>query len=277
MDAVNDRYIVTKGVTVDGVAVAGPAVPAGVTLYDYVVTKGDDTISGSDARDGICAGRGDDIVRGNAGDDVLSGNAGNDTLGGGLGNDTLYGNAGNDTLVYDAGLDRLDGGTGLDWVSFRSLGAAVTIDLSSSGYDVRSSGAAIADLERIERVTGTKFADRMTGNAAANIFEGGKGADRLAGAEGNDRLVGGAGKDTLNGGSGNDTFSFGSGWGRDLVEDFARGKDVIAFTGVKGLDDFSDLSIADGAAGAIIGFGSAEITLAGLKASQLSAADFVFA
>jgi parallel beta-helix repeat protein len=275
-DTVNDRWIVTSNVRIDGAAVADPKVPAGVTLYDYVVTAGNDKIVGTSARDGISAGKGNDVVLGLDGDDVLSGNAGHDRLKGGLGNDTLYGNAGNDQFVYEAGFDRIDGGTGIDTIVFRSLGAAVVVNLASTGADVKSAGVAIADLEHVDRIIGTNFADRMTGNASSNILDGGKGADQLSGAEGNDTLRGAAGNDTLSGGTGNDTFSFGSGWGSDLVEDFARGKDRILFNGVKGLDDFSDLAIADGTAGAVVSFGSAEITLAGLKASQLSAADFVF-
>jgi len=73
-----------------------------------------------------------------AGDDVLSGGAGNDTLYGGAGNDTLIGGDGSDTFLFDFGdgHDTVTGGTGSNWtdtLDLTSLGAGVTIDITTSG------------------------------------------------------------------------------------------------------------------------------------------------
>lgn len=275
-DVLNDRYIVTTGVVVDGVSLAAPPVPAGVTLYSYVVTAGDDVISGSEGRDSVSSGKGNDLVLGNAGHDRLAGNSGNDTLDGGLGDDSLLGNTGDDLLRYGAGLDTLDGGAGTDTATFAGLGQAIVVNLASTGFEVTAGGAAIADLVKIERVSGTALGDQMTGNGSANYLEGAAGADRLSGAGGNDTLEGGAGNDTLNGGTSNDRFVLGTDWGADLIQDFTRGKDKVVLDGVAGLGHFSDLAITASAAGAVVSFDGDQITLSGIKASALTAADFVF-
>lgn len=279
-DPLNDRYIATRNVTIDGVAQPDPAVPAGVTLYSYVVTAGDDTITGSAGRDAIDAGAGNDAIAGGGGDDTLYGNAGNDRLDGGAGNDSLYGNAGDDRLTYSGGLDLLHGGAGFDTVDFSGLDAGVRVDLAqSSGANawLAATSAALADLDKVEALVGTAFDDRLTGDPAANSFWGGAGNDTLAGAGGNDTLRGGAGNDLLTGGSGSDRFAFDSGWGSDTIRDFARGKDKVAFEGVAGLTGYAQLSITASAKGAVVAFGADQILLEGVKAAQLSASDFLFA
>ena len=97
----------------------------------------------------------------------------------------------------------------------------------------------------------------------------------LAGA-GTDRLIGGSGDDFLTGGAGIDTFIFGVGSGHDHIVDFAR-KEVIAINGVLGIDSFSDLTIVSVGGSAVISWGTGDtITVDGVRASALSAADFSF-
>lgn len=252
-DPLNDRYIATHGVTVDGVAVPDPAVPPGVTLYGYVVTAGDDVITGTAGRDAIDAGGGDDWISG------------------GDGNDTLYGNAGRDTLL---------GGAGFDTVDFSGFAAGVRVDLTAtSGANAWNAGTAtaLADLDRIEALAGTAFDDSLTGDGAANTLAGGAGADTLSGAGGNDWLRRGTGNDVLTGGSGSDRFAFDAGSGRDTIRDFARGKDKVVFEGPGGPASFAQLSISVSAKGAVVAFGGDQILLEGVKAQQLAASDFIFA
>jgi Ca2+-binding RTX toxin-like protein len=126
-DLLNDRWIATSDVTIDGVVQGEPSVPSDVLLWDYVVTTGDDILVGSAGRDVIAAGSGKDRVNGGADDDVLYGNGGSDTLfgdggkdrvDGGAGNDTLAGGAGNDWMIGGTGSDRMSGGSGSDTFAF---------------------------------------------------------------------------------------------------------------------------------------------------------------
>ena len=80
----------------------------------------------------------------------------------------------------------------------------------------------------------------------------------------------------LTGGQQEDTFVFGPASGDDHITDFEK-KDMIAFDGVAGVDDFSDLTIVNVGGSAVISWGTGDsITLDGYKASKLSAADFTF-
>ncbi|MGH9280734.1 MAG: hypothetical protein ACRD12_21920 [Acidimicrobiales bacterium] len=91
---------------------------------DILGTAGDDVICGSNFKDRIFAGLGNDFVVGGGGDDEIAGGGGNDSLAGGPGNDkitggdgvdSLYGDAGNDQLTGDAGADFGDGGDNTDY------------------------------------------------------------------------------------------------------------------------------------------------------------------
>ena len=75
---------------------------------------GDDTINGFEARDTIIGGEGDDDLFGGKGKDLIFGDAGNDEIAGNQGGDTLEGGSGSDTLFGDRGRDVLVGGMGLD-------------------------------------------------------------------------------------------------------------------------------------------------------------------
>lgn len=285
-DALNDRYIATRNVVINGVAQADPVIPSGVTLWNYALTAGDDTVSGSAGGDRFSAGAGNDIVYGNGGNDLIYGGDGRDRLDGGAGNDTLYGGAGDDTLVYSGGQDFLDGGTGSDKIDFSGLSSAVYVKLDSAGVDAWTSGSttataanatlALADIVAAEQLVGTAFADTLVGNGAANTLSGGAGDDTLNAGAGADVLVGGAGNDILSGGTGNDIFTFGAGWGSDIIADFQRGKDKIDLSDIAGLTGFGQLSITNLAGKAYVTFGADHITLDGIAAAQLQASDFVF-
>ena len=147
----------------------------------------------------------------------VTGSAYADRLTGDTGNNQLLGGAGNDRLSYTGGLDTLDGAAGIDTADFSAFGAAVSVNLAYAGYEASTrdqpnldSGTwrTIADLNSVENLTGSAYADRLTGNPGSNQLEGGAGNDALTGADGADTLVGGAGHDTLTGGTGADRFDF---------------------------------------------------------------------
>jgi len=276
-DPLNDRWIATRDIVIDGSPVPDPIVPSGVALYTWRVTAGNDTVTGSDGRDSIAAGSGNDVVDGRGGADTLYGNDGNDRLNGGDGNDKLYGGAGSDRLIYTAGFDLLDGGSGTDTIDFGYFNKAVYVSLGLSGTDAFTSGTnrataatattALGDLVSVEAVVGTVYDDLIIGSSGANTLSGSGGADTING---------GGGNDVLNGGRGNDIFIFNAGWGADTIEDFQRGKDKIDFVGVSGLVSFSSLAITSSAAGAVVAFDGQSITLKGIAATSLAASDFLF-
>lgn len=103
-----------------------------------------------------------DILRGGSGDDRIDARGGDDTVYGGDGNDTLLGGAGNDRLEGEGGDDRLEGGDGNDTL------------LGGDGNDTLLGGAGN---------------DLLSGGAGDDLLDGGPGADRLVGGPGNDVLV----------------------------------------------------------------------------------------
>ena len=147
--------------------------------------------SGSDTVDYVRASAGVDVnlLTGRSADDA--GWAEGDTYSGienviGTGHDdTLTGDAAANVLTGGAGSDTLTGGAGTDTADYSGSGAAVTVDLSSSG--AQSGGDAQGDtLTSIENVIGSGHDDTLTGDAAANVLTGGAGGDTLTGGDGND-------------------------------------------------------------------------------------------
>lgn len=87
------------------------------------------------------------------------------------------------------------------------------------------------------------------------------------------------GNDTLTGGADSDRFWVSTlAFGNDTVTDFQNGLDKIRVTGIAGVDDFSDLTVADdGAGGTRITFpDGSTMTLQGVAVGQIDAGDFVW-
>jgi Ca2+-binding RTX toxin-like protein len=229
----------------------------------FVVT--DDTLIGT---------AGNDTLNGYGGADTLSGGAGADTINGGDGNDRLYADvwdssqalnldnaADHDVLIGGSGDDYLSGGFGDDIdggvgddlldLSFAGANAGVTFDTGAiaSGQPVSIGGGTIQNVEELDYLRGSEFADHLTiesqlngltvdagggddvitVNAGGNFYiSGGEGSDRLdayAGVEfdggnGNDEIwsygggvtaLGDAGNDVFYGGVGGDIFNGGDG------------------------------------------------------------------
>jgi Ca2+-binding RTX toxin-like protein len=161
--------------------------------------KGSDELDGGPGRDFLYGGKGNDRLYGGSGDDTIDaaqgddflyGGGGNDTLIGGNGVDTLQGQAGDDILRGDGGSDKIDGGPGRDILSFASSPAAVRVDLSLRGRQMTGDG--MKEINGIEDLVGSAFADRLTGDGGANRIDGGPGYDQLIGGGGSDTAYGGA-------------------------------------------------------------------------------------
>jgi len=119
----------------------------------------------------------------------------------------------------------------------------------------------------------------LVGADVSETLAGRYGDDVVSGAGGDDTLIGGAGNDLLLGGNGADTFLFNAGlFGADTVTDFANGTDLIQFSGMAGVDDFTDLAIsANGSGYAVITLpDGSTITLNNVAVGLVDASDFVF-
>jgi Ca2+-binding RTX toxin-like protein len=285
-DPLNDRWVPTTDIRLDGVVQFIPVVVPGAPLWSYAISDGNDTIIGSDGRDVIASGSGNDWVMSGAGDDVLYGNDGNDMLDGGAGRDTLYGGAGDDWLIYSGALvgavETMDGGAGNDTADFMTAAAGVRVDLLSGGIEVSIGGVGIVDLVRVENARGSAFADTLIGDGNANklvglegndALYGSGGADILEGGAGDDLIVGGLNKDLLTGGAGRDTFRFAAGDGADTITDFTRGEDVIDLLGVA---TFATLKFKQIGTDTQIKIGLDTILLHNVVATTLTAGDFQF-
>ena len=122
------------------------------------------------------------------------GRAGNDSITGGSTGDGIYPGSGNDTI---------DGGDGNDRVDYSEVshdGNASAIATRGATVNLETGVATdqwghTDQLTRIERLTGSNFADSFSGDAQSNELEGQGGNDTLKGAGGNDTLEGGEGTD----------------------------------------------------------------------------------
>lgn len=168
-------------------------------------------------------------------------------------------------------------------LSFRNSGMLETVIFDPRDHAVQLTGTNVA-----EQLYGTAWNDRMDGNDGSDSLHGGGGADRLNGGAGSDTLNGWGGDDVLEGGLGNDrliggdgadVFVFTAGWGGlDAVTDFEAGVDVIRLDAAQ-FADFAAVEAAifyNSAGEVMIMAGADRITLKGVHAGELTAADFEF-
>ncbi len=211
-------------------------------------------------------------ILGSSAPDNLRGNAENNRITGGDGNDFLFGRDGNDVINGGRGADLINGGLGIDTADYGDGQGSRTVDLLNASANT---GDARGDTYvRIENIAGSDNADNIRGDNAANTLFGRDGNDFLFGRGGRDTLVGGRGNDILGGGADGDNFQFRSGDGADEIRGFNTTEDRLFFIGT-GLT-FDDLSITNGASGAVVDYGTGTITLNNLAATNLTTDDFVF-
>jgi hypothetical protein len=146
------------------------ASPIGFSGFEHAnATTRDDpfgpghTLEGSNFRNCLFGGSGDDTIDGDGGNDVLNGNMGSDDVGGGAGDDEvrsfsfevtpeidtlaggdghdkLYAGGGDDTLTGGSGIDRFDCGPGTDLVTDNVPGEVLVNCETFTGYPQCSDG-----------------------------------------------------------------------------------------------------------------------------------------
>jgi Ca2+-binding RTX toxin-like protein len=258
-----------------------------VSVENLVGTAGNDQLFGNAEANAIYGNAGDDLIEGRGGDDVLSGGFAREADSRGSdGDDRIFGGAGNDLILASYGSDVIDGGDDIDTLSFAWVGADLDLDLARGATTFYEGGSWTEDGANgvwgggawISLVTvAWTGIENLVGGLGNDVLRGDAAANRLEGGAGNDTLDGRGGDDTLAGGLGADLFAFAGAWGRDTVEDFADGEDLLDLRQVLGLWSYDQLAVANTAGGAEIAFGGNSILLWGVDAALLSAADFLFA
>jgi Ca2+-binding RTX toxin-like protein len=183
------------------------------------------SVFGDDGDDEIHASNRGNSIEGGAGADRLIGGDDNDYLrsGSSVGDpsqpvdigaehDILTGGAGYDILAAGYG-DDVDGGDDEDTLLLALTGATAGVTLNTAQFANGNSavvgGGTIKNIERVERIWGSAFADKITvGDQAGIWLDGAAGNDTLTLTSGTNEIRGGAGKDIIHGGSGEDTIIY---------------------------------------------------------------------
>ena len=197
------------------VNVAGDTSGAGFVIRNYGTGT---TLTASNYSDEVYGGSDSDVLIALSGDDYVDAGGGDDLIVGGDG----------------AGNDRYIGGTGTDTVKYTSALAGITVNLSASTNQAKSTlsgdpaGIGVDQLSGIENIIAGSYSDTLTGNAEKNRIEAGFGNDLLYGLDGNDTLKAGSGNDKSYGEAGNDSLYMDA--GNDTV-DGGSGTDWLYVTG----------------------------------------------
>ncbi|MCO6517691.1 calcium-binding protein [Snodgrassella sp.] len=224
--------------------------------FAYNGDEKDNAIGGSNGKDILSGGVGNDRLYGQGGDDILIGGAGDDTLYGGDGYDILIGGTGNDILCggrYHKDRYEFEAGHGHDKIEDGAL-------VYSQSNEVVFKGARLADAKFIRSgkdliIQAYGLADSVTildyfndRDAFRFIFDdrsinyyglimedfkiiqyGNENDNVMSGWEGDDIIIGGAGNDTLSGGGGHNVLDGGD--GDDILIAGQRGDILIGGAG----------------------------------------------
>lgn len=258
-----------------------------------------DFMFGGDGEDMFFSYAGADEMFGQNGDDtfvVQVGADGGDYISGGSGVDTLVAQSGVLSYESSAGV-YVDLDQGFAWLNFYGVASGVTAARSD---DL----GAVATLNSIENVEGSRANDWLFGSWRDEELSGREGDDYLLGRGGRDVLSGGEGYNWMDGGSGQDQIHMTGdtdiamgGADEDvfiveqeedeygLIYDFQDGLDRVDLTNTD-ISNYSDLLSAtdgdglidDGAGYVMLSTVSdgAQLVIYGLTIDTMSSADFIF-
>lgn len=171
----------------------------------------------------------DNLLKFNGGEHaVLGGTDQRDILNGGLGDDALWGGAGDDLLIGGAGVNTFRGGAGDDILKD---GDDVSFLHGEDGNDVISAGGGIGELMFGGKgndaiLMGSDDAAEAFGMEGDDFIYGGAGAEVMFGGEGDDWIEGGDGFDMIMGDNG-DPFGGSRVAGHDVLNGGANDNDLL--------------------------------------------------
>jgi Ca2+-binding RTX toxin-like protein len=239
------------------------------TNPDGTASKGfnaHEVIGGTQFRDYIDAGDGDDTIYGDDGNDILLGNAGADHIYGEGGNDLIYGGSLPDFLDGGVGDDEIHGGDDADVL----IGAEGNDKIFGENFTDELHGNAGDDY-----LDGGLDADFIFAGSGQDVVVGGEGLDTTYGEWGDDRMFGGAGPDQLFGGYGDDILNAGAGGQNQNVNvDEALGEfgfNIVSFSDVNiPLNHSADLNQENINISNVTPFGQLWVNIQGVEGSQFN-------
>lgn len=194
-------------------------------------TRADETLEGTNAREHLLGGEGNDVINAGGGGDLVYGGFGNDTINGGAGDDLIYGQGGYDVIDGGEGSDTIrvsgvysDGYYGFgDWDTYRDTGTSGVDTIEAIGPgNVDIATRTFNAASGIEVIDGRKAGGtvRLLGDWQDNVldfrattFVGGNfvidgwtGNDTIYGSAQDDTIIGGRGHDRVDGSDGSDTY-----------------------------------------------------------------------
>ena len=152
----------------------------------------DDVIMGSDVRNVLIGGAGEDVIRAGRGWDALHGGTEDDKLVGGPGGDIIQANLGDDLMMGGTGPDHFAGFFGNDTVSWENSKTPVDLDRLDRNNAI---GEGTDTFTEVERWVGSSFGDRLIGDETPETFEALGGDDHIEGGINQDAISGGDGFD----------------------------------------------------------------------------------
>ncbi|MGO4125227.1 M10 family metallopeptidase C-terminal domain-containing protein [Inquilinus sp. YAF38] len=301
----HDGY--TEGIRIKNIALSS------LSSTDFVFNTSASalTVTGTDQRDVLFGGAGNDTISGGGTNDTLIGGAGNDRIIGGTGDDWLVGNAGHDVFVYnsrefnddtiadfDINGDRIDLSYlhVADLASLRPFMVQDRTDVVIILEPARDSWSLYSETIRLKNVTLSSLSDDdfifntsptwlvvTRSPDSEGVLFGGNGNDlisgfgSLVGGGGDDRLIGGS---WFMGGTGNDVFIYNQReFGYDTIADFDTNGDRIDLFALHIADIASLLPfMAQKGNDVVITFSDfgESIRLLNVSLGSLSTADFIF-
>src|SRR5215471_460952 len=179
------------------------------------------------------------------------------------------------------------GNLGFDLPTHLGTSVAGAGDINGDGYDDIVVGAPVFSLAEGAAYViygGPSGAVNKVGTSGDDRLFGGDFDDTLSGGDGNDVVGGKGGNNVLSGGAGSDSFVYAlADQHHDVVTDFRPGEDVIDLRAAD-IRDFATVQhlLSNDAQGnavitTVTNGVSSTMTLTGISAAQLTAADFVFA
>jgi Ca2+-binding RTX toxin-like protein len=192
---------------------------------------------------------------------------------GGIGADYVDGGSGNDFVAGDEDLSA-------DWAVWSKTDKLANAE---GGYIDPADRDVVVGGWGDDVLLGQRGSDCLYAGGGNDQVYGGSGADYLQGDTGNDIMAGGTGNDWMAGGCGADTFVFSVGSGKDVILDFSvRGGDVLDFSlfglgaPVGGAVAPAGVTIANVCWGTLVSVGDDSVLLAGVRACELTSADFLW-